>query len=329
MGAFGIYRGDGETGPARQGSLRSASGASPAAAAPWHTIHKGALLYPCGLQGSGTLLQLVNTGPKREYLGGGLRGIVGDMPSRGSHRRFCQAMAGVPWENFELKDLWVVVLTYHGVPRDGLQVRRDKKALFRRLDRLLGPRGKGCWGGIWVKEFQERGSWHLHAVLHTPLGAPYAFNLLVRDMWLSIIHEDNDLAAFLHGVECSRAVSMQKVKGYLSKYMGKSGQEGVKSYQKRQPAWFKGGGRWWGVLGHTLARHYESFRLQTVSEFHTVKRLFRGYVRSITGGKYTPKSYGAMYGMTILGHGADYAALRGFIRWLSGERLRVCVLQTC
>jgi len=273
------------------------------------------------------LLELVNVGPKRGYQVAGLRGIVGDVPSRGTHRRFCRAMAGTPWEDFKVQDLWVTVLTYHGTPRDGLQVRRDRKAFYRWLDRTLGPRGAGCWSAIWVKEFQARGSIHFHLVIHTPLGAPYDFAGLVRDAWLAIIGEDEDMAAYLHGVECSRAVSMQRVKGYLSKYMGKSERFAAKAYQKRQPAWFKNGGRWWGIVGGTLARRYESFRLRTFAEFHTVKRLLRSYVRSITLGKYTPRSYGEMYGMTVLGHGRDYAALRDFIRWLTRDRLDNCGFQ--
>lgn len=237
-------------------------------------------------------------------------------------------MAGVPWDALDPRQLWVTVLTYHQVPRDGLQVRQDKKAFMRRLDRILGDRGKGFWSAIWVKEFQARGSIHYHLVIHTPYGAPYDFASQVREAWLCVVHEDEDLAAFLHGVECSRAESMQRVKGYLSKYMGKSERFEAKAYQKRQPSWFKHGGRWWGIVGRTLSRSYETLRLLTVGEFVAVKRLFRSYVRSITQGRYTPRSYAAMYGMTVLGHGSDYAALRDFMRWVTMQRQGVCVLQT-
>lgn len=288
--------------------------------APWHTGHKCALPINAAFQGSGTLLQVVNLDRSGGRIGGGSRGIVGDLPSRGSHRRFCQAMAATPWDDLRLDDLWVIVLTYHGIPRDGLRVREDRRAFMRRMDRVLGDRGKGCWSMIWVKEFQKRGSWHLHGVLHTPWGAPAGFYDIVRDAWLGVIREDNDLAAYLHGVECSKAVSMEKVKGYLSKYMGKSCREGAKAYQKKQPGWFKHGGRWWGIVGHTLARSYKAIRLQTVAEFVTVKRLLRSYVRSITQGRYTPRVYQMLNGMTVLGHGRDRAAWEQMARWVVGQR---------
>jgi hypothetical protein len=289
----------------------------------WHTAQKGALMMRSALQGSGTLLQVVNLEGGRGQVGGGHRGVVADIPSAGVHRRFCQTMAAIPWESLEKGQLWVVVLTYHNAPRDGLQARSDKKAFMRHLDRVLGPRGRGCWSGVWVKEFQARGSIHYHMVLHTPFGAPVDFGAQVRDAWLCVVHEKGDMAAFLHGVECSPVADVQKVKAYVSKYMGKSERNAAKAYQKRQPAWFKHGGRWWGVVGRSLCRRYEALRLRTLAEFVTVKRLLRSYVRSITHGYYTPKSYAVVNGMTVLGHGRDYAALRDFMRWLLMERLSV------
>jgi hypothetical protein len=302
---------------------QSRDGASSLAISPWHTPHKGALLMRGAFQGSGTLLELVNLEGIGGRIGGGSRGIVGDLPSRGSHRRFCQAMAGVPWDSLRSQDLWVTVLTYHGVPRDGAQVRADKKAFMRRIDRILGDRGKGLWGMIWVKEFQERGSWHLHGVMHTPYGALPGFAEMVRDAWLAVIGESQDKAARLHGVQCSQAVNMQKVKGYLSKYMGKSCREGAKAYQKRQPRWFKNGGRWWGIVGHTLSRAYKVILIHTLGEFVQVKRLLRSYVRSVTHGRYTPKPYRAMNGQTVLGHGADCSAWESIARWIRSERVAI------
>ena len=298
------------------------------AASPWHTAHKGALLMAAALQGSGTLLQLVNLDRHGGQVGGGNRGEVGDTPSPGVHRRFCQAMAGIAWESLKKQDLWVLVLTYHGVLKSGLQARADKKAFMRRLDRILGPRGQGCWSGVWVKEFQARGSIHYHMVLHTPYGAPPGFYDIVRDAWLSVIHEDDDMAAWLHGVECSQVADVHKVKAYVSKYMGKSERYAAKAYQKRQPAWFKNGGRWWGVVGRSLARCYEVMLLHTLKEFVSVKRLLRSYIRSVTHGHYTPKSYGAMNGMTVLGHGNDYGALRDLMRWVFLQRPIVALAAT-
>jgi hypothetical protein len=98
------------------------------------------------LQGSGTLLELVNLEKGGGFLGvRRTRGVVGQTPSKGVHRRYCQAVAAVPWESMRSEDLWAVVLTYHNVPRDGLQVRDDKKAFMRRLDRILGEGIPEAW----------------------------------------------------------------------------------------------------------------------------------------------------------------------------------------
>jgi len=280
------------------------------------------------LQGSGTLLQVVNLDRHGGQVGGGNRGKVGDIPSKGVHRRYCQAMAAVPWEDLDRFHLWAVVLTYHNVPVDGLQVRQDKKAFMRRLDRVFGPRGQGCWSAAWVKEFQARGSIHYHMVLHTPYALSDAVAAAVRDSWLAVIGEIDDGAAQAHGVMCSQVNNIQKIKGYLSKYMGKGERGSAAAYQKKQPGWFKHGGRWWGIVGRSLGRRYEAVTLHTLAEFVSVKRLLRSYIRSITHGYYTPKSYGAMDGMTVLGHGRDYAALRDLMRWLSSQRLTVALAAT-
>lgn len=296
-------------------------------ATPWHTLHKGALHYPCVMQGSGNLVELLNFAPKRGYSAGDYRGAIGDLPSEGTHRRFARAMAAIPFEKLGVQDMWVVVLTYPGIPEDGRKVAREKKAFFRRLDRVLGEH---CWSMIWVKEFQRRGSVHFHGVLHVPFGAPPGLEVdyIVRKAWLEVIQQEHNLAAWLHGVECSRAVSMQAIKRYESKHMGKHGRECAKAYQKVQPSWFKGGGRWWGIIGQTLIRSYETFRLRTVAEFIAVKRLLRSYVNSITHGHYAPKSYGAMYGSTIIAHGPDYEFLREAIRWVTMQRPTVAVCAT-
>ena len=279
-------------------------------------------------QGSGTLLQLVNLEPGKGHLGGGARGKVGDIPSRGVHRRYCQAMAAVPWEDLEKSQLWAVVLTYHNVLQDGLQARQDKKAFMRRLDRVFGPRGQGCWSAAWVKEFQARGSIHYHLVVHTPYALAASVAAAVRDAWLAVIGESEDQAALAHGVMCSQVADVHKVKAYLSKYMGKGERGSAAAYQKQQPAWFKNGGRWWGIVGRSLSRRFEAVTLHTLAEFVSVKRLLRSYIRSITHGYYTPKSYAARYGMTVLGHGRDYAALRDLMRWLSIERQNVALSAT-
>jgi len=159
---------------------------------------------------------------------------------------------------------------------------------------------------IWVKEFQKRGSWHLHGVLHVP-GANVPVGLevdfIALKAWLEVVHETDMEAAWRYGVQCSVVERIQNVKRYLGKYMRKKGRSAAKAYEKVQPLWFKDGGRWWGVVGVTLTRSYETLRVRTVAEFIAIKRVLRSYVNSITHGHYRPKSYGAMYGSMILAHG--------------------------
>jgi hypothetical protein len=283
------------------------------------TLHKGALLMKSAFQGSGTLVELVSLEPKsvRTCVNFVQRGVIGNTPSAGTHRRFGRALAGIAWGSLQQENLYVGNVTYHGIPRDGRAVARDKKVFLRRLDRAFGPRGR-CWGMVWVKEFQRRGSWHLHFLLYLPFGCVGASAYeVMRDNWLAVIGEEEDMAAWLHGVECSKVKSLAAVKAYESKYMNKKSRSGAKAYEKVQPKWFTGGGRWWGIVGKVvLPRLYESIMLTTRYQFVTVKRLLRSYVRHLTHGRYTPRVYSWEHGMTILAHGADNAFTHAVIGWL-------------
>jgi hypothetical protein len=297
-------------------------GAAPTAVQ--HTIHKGALHNWTGLQGSGTLVQAVNLGAKWTGSRGGYRGTIGNTPTRGTAWRYGQAMAGIPWDSLNAKGLYCGNVGYHAIPRDGRTVARHKKALFRRLDRVFGDRGKGCWSGIWVKEFQRRGCVHFHFILYLPYGAPYRSGMheTVREAWLGVTGQDDDLWAFQFAVECSQVQDIRRVKSYQVKYMGKVGRDNAKAYEKVQPAWFKGGGRWWGVVGQSLRRAYVTFRLAG-AELAKVKRVMRCYIRAITHGRYTPKSYGRDYSMTVLTRGGDLQVFNDIVRWVTMERLAI------
>lgn len=247
---------------------------------------------------------------------GATRGRVGNTPSAGTYLRFMRAVNEVPWESCKRENLYCGNLTYHGIPRDGRHVRRDVKAWERRLDRAIGPRGK-CWGMVWVKEFQKRGSWHLHFLMYLPWGCTGSLYEIVRSSWLAVIGETEDLQAFLHGVECSRVQDVRRVKAYELKYMNKRARSGPKAYEKEQPNWFKDGGRWWGKVGReVLAPAYESLVLHTYSEFVSARRVIRAYVHHITHGRYMPKVWGD-HSMTVLAHGGDNCFLRDLIRWLT------------
>lgn len=301
--------------------------APPPVRLPWLQIHNGALQFQTALQGSGTLVKLAVLGSSGTFHGG-RRGVVGNTPSKGSALRFRRAMAEIPWESLPAEDIYCGNVTYHGIPRDGRAVRRDVKAFERRLDRAFGRRGVG-YAMTWVKEFQKRGSWHLHFVLYVPLYQVAVEHRgvydVVRDSWLGVIGEQDDMNAYLHGVECSRVQNIRAVKNYECKYMGKRARGGAKAYEKVQPAWFKGGGRWWGVVGRRLlAPSYRAVMLHTWGQYVEARRLLRGYIRSVTHGHYVPKVFGA-HSMSIVGYGRDYGLLTDVIRWVVGQSCMVGV----
>ena len=250
--------------------------------------------------------------------------MVGNTPSRGVARRWYRSVAALPWDSFNAAGLFCGNVTYHSIPADGVRCRQHRKALFRALDRVFGPRGKGCWSGIWCKEFQKRGSLHYHFIIYLPYGLPAGVFIYrtVQEAWLRITGQEQDIWAFKYSVQCSLAEDIRKVKCYELKYMGKAGRNNAKAYEKVQPAWFKHGGRWWGIVGTALQRAYETIGV-TAAEFVQVKRLLRSYVAHITAGRVRLKAYRRDYSMTVLAHGGDLAAFREIVRWLVGQRLIV------
>lgn len=318
------------TGEERRASDLTVAGAEGSrAAAIQPTLQKGAHHFETALQASGTLLEAVNFGRKGYGSMGGLRSVVGNTPSRGVARRWYRSVAALPWDSFNPGGLYCGNVTYHSIPVDGVRCRQHRKALFRALDRALGPRGKGCWSGIWCKEFQRRRSLHYHFIIYLPWGLPAGVFMyeLVREAWLRITEQDQDIWAFRYAIECSLVEDIRKVKCYELKYMGKAGRNNAKAYEKVQPAWFKNGGRWWGIVGTALQRAYEAFTV-TAAEFVQVKRLLRSYVAHITSGRVRLKAYRRNYSMTVLAHGGDMVAYRDIVRWLSGQRPIVAVAAT-
>lgn len=316
MGRSRFIEGTGATSPtAKAGAVAVAQ------SLPRPTIHNGAHEFTSVFRGSGTLCELrTEKRPGRERPFSGRRGVVGNTPSAGSAMRFARFLAGVPWESYDKDNVYVGNLTYPGIPRDGRQVAADKKAFTRRLDRIFGPAGRG-YALIWCKEFQKRGSWHMHFILYFPYGHPPGVYCIVRDAWLAVIHADENIYAYLHGVECSVVQDIQAVKLYESKYMNKKSRDAAKAYEKQQPEWFKGGGRWWGVVGvAALGRSYKRIVLHTRKECVAVKRILREYVRHITQGRYVPKSWSWSDGMTILAHGHDQVVCNDVIRWVTMSR---------
>jgi hypothetical protein len=105
--------------------------------------------------------------------------------------------------------------------------------------------------------------------------------------------------------------------------MGKTGRDNAKAYEKVCPEWFTDSGRWWGIVGSRLGPEYAVFQLHTLSEWYNVKRLLRSYARSVTCGRYCPRSRAGEHGQTILAHGGDLVAYGQLIRWVTQQRLIV------
>ena len=274
-------------------------------------------------------MQAIRIGKKSPHLGevrGGLRGVVGKTPSAGVNWRYCQHMAALPWDSYERERLYMGNLTYHKTPTSGLRCKNDLDAWFAALGRLFGERVD--WGVIWVMEFQKRGALHYHFILKTPSALSAEQWHEIIDAWLRIVGETNDVYAALHGCELSMVQDIRRVKVYECKYMGKSGRNNAKAYEKVCPEWFNDSGRWWGIVGGGLLPSYEAFVLQTLSEWHNVKRLLRSYVKSITHGRYTPRTLAGDNGQTILAHGGDLVAYRDIVRWLLMGRPTVALSAT-
>jgi len=302
--------------------LAEAGAQATALAAPWHTTHIPTRQSWTVFQGSGTLLQAkrirLTTGQHIARKCRTVRGKVGKTPSRGVNWRYCQHMAALPWDSYAPETLYMGNLTYHKTPTSGLRCKEDLEAWFAALNRLFG--GRDNWGCIWVMEFQKRGALHYHFILRTPRVLDSDTWHAIVDAWLRITGESEDVYAALHGCQLSQVRDIRRTKMYECKYMGKHGRDNAKAYEKVCPEWFNDSGRWWGIVGGNLAPSFETFQLRTADEWYTVKRLLRGYVRSITQGKYTPHTYGADNGQTVLGHGGDLSAYRAIVRWLTMQR---------
>lgn len=227
-------------------------------------------------------------------------------------------MAALPWDSYERETLYMGNLTYHKTPTSGLRCKEDLEAWFAALNRLFG--GRDVWGCIWVMEFQKRGALHYHFILRTPRVLDGETWHEIVGAWLRITGESDDIYAILHGCQLSQVQDIRRVKVYECKYMGKSGRSNAKAYEKVCPEWFNDSGRWWGIVGASLSPCYETFQLHTPDEWYTVKRLLRSYVRSITHGKYAPRTLAGENGQTILAHGGDLEAYRDFVRYISSQR---------
>ena len=165
-------------------------------------------LLKVSVMGSGSAMRVKTCGnPQR---GGGKRGVIGDVFSAGSRRRMLETIACMAKEN------WVgalfVTLTYQRIMKDGGQVDRNVEELHRRILARYG--GAGI---VAAKQWQERGSLHVHALI---CGPKWIHKGWLQEAWGSIIGQ---------WVPFTRVERMRTYRGamvYMAKYMAKEDDDG-------------------------------------------------------------------------------------------------------
>lgn len=182
--------------------------------------------------------------------GGGQRQSIKGY-SRKSRENLKSELNRVEWKAVENCKVFMITLTYEGIPTDGREVMRDLDAFRRRLDRWTDER-QIDYGAVWIKEFQRRGSVHFHllVVFSELLRGDYRFHLRALIEFVSVAwHEITESSE--KGLKAgTRVEGVRKTAvGYMMRYMGKD-------YQKNVPEEFKNVGRFWGFW------HKEHFAYQ-------------------------------------------------------------------
>jgi len=182
--------------------------------------------------------------------GGGQRQSIKGY-SRKSRENLKSELNRVEWKAVENCKVFMVTLTYEGIPTDGREVMRDLDAFRRRLDRWTDER-QIDYGAVWIKEFQRRGSVHFHllVVFSDLLRGDYRFHLRKLIDFVSVAwHEITGSSE--KGLRAGTRVEGVKktAVGYLMRYIGKD-------YQKNVPEDFQNVGRFWGFW------HKEHFAYQ-------------------------------------------------------------------
>lgn len=152
--------------------------------------------------GSGSVVRVKTEGNVQR--GGGRRGRISGF-SQASRRRMLEKFAGMDKRNFHHSLMGD--MTYGRVMLDGGQVDRDVEELHRRILRRYG----GTWL-TWKKEWQKRGSLHIHFLLGGPkfIGMDW-----LQEAWGSIIGQ------WVPFTRIERSRSYKGAMAYLSKYMAK------------------------------------------------------------------------------------------------------------
>ena len=202
--------------------------------------------------------------------GGGVRKAIKGY-SKKSRLNLRSELNRVEWNAIDNSKVFMITLTYEGIPSDGREVMEDLGAFRRRLDRWSDERGID-YGAVWIKEFQRRGSVHFHllVVFSELLRGDFRFHRdglikFVSRAWHEITgSSDKGLRAGTR-VEGVRRSAI----GYMMRYMGKD-------YQKNVPPDFKNVGRFWGFwYKENMSYRYDTVRIDLESAWR-LRRILWG-----------------------------------------------------
>lgn len=202
--------------------------------------------------------------------GGGVRKAIKGY-SKKSRLNLRSELNRVEWNAIDNSKVFMITLTYEGIPSDGRMVMDDLGAFRRRLDRWSDERGID-YGAVWIKEFQRRGSVHFHllVVFSDLVRGDFRFHRdglikFVSRAWHEITgSSDKGLRAGTR-VEGVRRSAI----GYMMRYMGKD-------YQKNVPPDFKNVGRFWGFwYKKNMSYRYDTVRIDLESAWR-LRRILWG-----------------------------------------------------
>jgi len=270
----------------------------------------------CGeIEGNSGYVRLRILGGKAR--GGGVRKAIKGY-SKKSRLNLRSELNRVEWNAIDNSKVFMITLTYEGIPSDGREVMEDLGAFRRRLDRWSDERSID-YGAVWIKEFQRRGSVHFHLliVFSDLLRGDFRFH---RDELIKFVsrswHEitgssDKGLRAGTR-VEGVRRSAI----GYMMRYMGKD-------YQKNVPPDFKNVGRFWGFwYKENMIYRYDTVRIDLESAWR-LRRILWGLL-ALRGCSVPVRGKGSRNGVFIYNidssgifeqiHGGDADSLGG-LRW--------------
>ena len=223
----------------------------------------------CGeIEGNSGYVRLRILGGKAR--GGGVRKAIKGY-SKKSRLNLRSELNRVEWNAIDKSKVFMITLTYEGIPSDGREVMEDLGAFRRRLDRWSDERSID-YGAVWIKEFQRRGSVHFHLliVFSDLLRGDFRFHRdglikFVSRSWHEITgSSDKGLRAGTRVEGVGRSAI-----GYMMRYMGKD-------YQKNVPPDFKNVGRFWGFwYKENMSYRYDTVRIDLESAWR-LRRILWG-----------------------------------------------------